>query len=216
MSRSEEEIRRDWLARLGRPTPLDFAFFAVAEVYSRGPGVTVAAGEVGTGSVAHGDALEAVGISATPFPVRVARVELPGAAGGVEESAAAAAGQVVGLTVEHPPGTEVVVGQCLAPAGRLALASRVEADVRVVPAEDLPISSYDRRRLVEDVSAGRDFGLYVHTREVDARCETAWRPDFGAEYRLAFALEYPVALYPGTRFALRYQGLTFGAGFVHG
>jgi translation elongation factor EF-Tu-like GTPase len=122
---------------------------------------------------------------------------------------------VLGLTLEHAPKTEVVAGQCLAPAGRLAVASRVEADVWVVPAEDLPVSPYDRRMLVEDVSAGRDFGLYFHTREVDARCETIWRPDFGAEYRLAFALERPVALYSGTRFALRYQGLTFGAGFVH-
>jgi translation elongation factor EF-Tu-like GTPase len=215
VSRSPEEIRRDWLARLGRPAELDFPFFAVAEVYGRGPGVTIAAGELGTGSVAAGDALEAVGYSASPFPVRVARVDLPGAAGGVEVVASAAAGQVVGLTVEHPAGTEVVVGQCLAPPGRLAVASRVEADVWVVPAEDLPISPYDRRRLVEDVSAGRDFGLYVHTREVEARCETSWRPDFGGEASLAFELSQPVALYPGTRFALRYQGLTFGAGFAH-
>jgi translation elongation factor EF-Tu-like GTPase len=213
--RDEELVRRRWLERLGRPADLDFPFFAVEEDYPRGPTVTVVAGELGTGAVRAGDELEAVGLAPAPFPVRVAAVERPLAErGGVERIAAGAAGEVLGLTLEHTAEHRPVAGQCLAPAGRLALASRVEAEVWVLPADSTPGSSYEHRLMLEAVEAGRGLELFFHTRAVVARAEGAWQPRLGAEYRAAFRLERPVALYPGTRFALRYEGLVFGAGFV--
>jgi elongation factor Tu len=213
--RTEGELRRDWLARLGRPVALDHAFFAVDGVYPKGEGVTVVTGELGTGRAAVGDALEAVGYAEAPVPVRVARVERPvPLVRGVEEVVEAEAGDVVGLTLEHAAGARLVKGQCLAPPGRLRTASRVEADVWAVPAYDLPGTPEEQLHLIDEVAAGRGLELFFHTRAVPARSEVPWRPELGAERRLRFALEEAVPLYPGARFGLRYGGLTFGAGFV--
>ena len=213
--RTEEEIRRDWLARLGRPVALDFAFFAVDEAFAEGAGRTIALGELGTGRVAPGDALEAVGIEAEPVAVRVARVDEPAAEGrGVVTRDAGEAGRVLALALEHDPAAAVVPGQCLAPAGRLAAATAIAADVWIAPAGDLPGSGVEQRRLLRDLAAGRGLELFFHTRPVEARPIAVWEPRFGAEYRLAFDLAHPVALYPRARFALHYEGLPFGAGFV--
>lgn len=211
-----EEIRRRWLTRLGRPAELDHTFFAVEEVYPRGAGVTVVAGELGTGTVRAGDALEAVGIAPAPFPVRVARVERPiPERRAVEPVEAGAAGEVLGLTLEHAADVRIEAGQCLAPAGRLRLASRVSGDVWVLPPEDLPGSPYEHRLLLAAAAESRDVEAFFHTRAVGARVVTPWRPELGHEYEIALDLDLPVALYPGARFALRYEGLTFAAGFIH-
>ena len=212
--RSAADIRRAWLARLGRPIALDFPFFAVDDAFAVGGGRTVALGELGTGRVAAGDALEAVGLGPAPVPVVVARVERPAPDGrGVVPVAAGEAGETLGLTLEHAPGAAVVAGQCVAPPGRLAAAATLDAEVWVLSADDLPGSPVELRRMLADVAQGRGLELFVHTRPVAARA-ARWRPELGAEYGLTLTLAHPVAVYPGARFALRYAGLTFGVGTV--
>ena len=210
---TEDEIRRAWLARLGRPIVLDFTLLPVGDVFRQAADRTVALGELGAGRVAAGDRLDAVGVAPAPVPVRVLRVEQP-APGGVTAVEAGEAGQVLGVTLEHAPGAAIVPGQCLAPPGRLALAASVAADVWVLPASDLPGSPLEQRRLLEAAAEGRDLELVFHSRPVAARPSTPWRPELGVEYRVAFELAHPVALYPDTRFALKHAGLTFGAGIV--
>lgn len=210
-----DEIRRRWLGRLGRPTELDFAFFASEDVFALEPGRTVAIGELRTGRIVAGEALEAVGLSEERLPVRVLAVEEPLANGrGVAPVAEGRAGRVLALTLEHASDGALAAGQCLAPPGRLALSRHVTADVWLLPSDELPGSPVEQRHLVRDVAAGHKFDLFFHTRPVVARTDAPWQPELGTERRLGFALERPVALYPETRFALRYDGLTFGAGFV--
>jgi len=211
---TEDEIRCTWLARLGRPVALDFAFLAVGDAFPQAADRTVALGELGAGRVVPGDRLEAVGLAPAPVPVRVARVEQPAPGGGVTATDAGEAGQVLGLTLEHAPGAAIVPGQCLAPPGRLALAAAVAAEAWILPAGDLPGSPLEQRRLLEAAAEGRDLELVFHSHPVAARPAETWRPELGAEYRIAFDLAHPVALYPDTRFALRHTGLTFGAGIV--
>lgn len=213
--RTTDEIRRSWLERLGRPADLDFAFFAVGEVYPQDAIHTVALGELGTGRIAPADALEAVGLGTTPVPVRVARVDEPASDGrGVVTRDAGEAGQVLALVLEHEAGAAIAPGQCLAPAGRLTAATAITADIWLVPPGDLPGSPVEQRRLLRAIVEGRGLDLFVHTRPVAARPIAIWQPELGAEYRLAFDLAHPVAVYRNARFALRYEGLTFGAGFV--
>lgn len=210
-----DEIRRRWLERLGRPVELDFALFVVDDVFPRGEGRAVALGEVGTGRIAAGDELEAVGVAPEPTLVRVALVEQPSPdSAGVVAVEAADAGQSYALTLEIAAGATLAPGQCLAPRGRLAQATAIDAEVWILPVDLLPGSPFEQRRLLADAAAGRGLDAVFHTRPVAARPTVDWRPALGAEYRLAIELAHPVALYPATRFALRYEGLVFGAGVV--
>jgi translation elongation factor EF-Tu-like GTPase len=209
--------RQAWLARLGRPVDLDYPFFAIGDVFPQGPSRTIATGELGTGRVAAGDVLEAVGYAPSPIRVRVARVERPDAQGrGVTEVSEGVAGDVLGLTLEHDASSEVVLGQCLAPSGRLRALSVVDADVWIVTPDDLPCIPEEQREILDAVAAGRGLDLYFHTREVPARARGEWRPALGEEYRVVFDLAVPVAVYEGARFGLRHRGLTIGAAFVIG
>jgi translation elongation factor EF-Tu-like GTPase len=215
LSTGASERRSRWLARLGHPVDLDYAFFAIGDVFRPAPGQTVAAGELGTGRVVAGDLLEAVGYGAVALSVRVARVERPDPLGrGVSEVPEGVAGDVLGLTLEHDPSAEIVVGQGLAPEGRLRAVSRVEAELWIVTAEDLPCVPAEQRAILDDLTTGRGLDLFFHTRAVPARAPAGWRPELGEEYRLAFDLSCPVPLYDGARFGLRYKGLTIGVGFV--
>src|SRR4051812_1497807 len=212
---TEDDIRRRWLARLGQTIDLDFAFFAVDDAFPLGPGRTAALGDLGAGRVAAGDALEAVGVGPVPVAVRVERVERPAPDGaGVVAVETGAAGETLALVVAHAPDAAVVPGSCLAPPGRLVASAAVEADVWVLPAAEMPGSPGELRRVLRAAAEGEGLELFFHTRPVAARATREWRPELGAEYRVGFALAHPVALYAGTRFALRYEGLTFGAGVV--
>lgn len=213
--RSVEQIRQDWMGRLGRPVSLDFPFFAVDEAWPVEPGRTIVAGELGTGSVRAGDVLEAAGITPLRTAVRVLRVERPiPQRRDVEVVETGSAGEVLGILVEHDPTREVVAGQCLAPVGALQTAARVSGEVWLVTAEDLPGTAEEHRTLLDDVAANRGIEVFFHTRSVPGRVVGSWTPVLGAEFSATFQLDAPVALYPGTRFALRYRALTFGVGFV--
>jgi translation elongation factor EF-Tu-like GTPase len=217
MDSDTERIRRAWLARLGTPIALDFPLFPVEDAFPRGHGVTVALGELATGRVVAGDALEAVGVAFEPVPVEVRAIERPAAGGrGVEPVVAALAGGAFGLTLGHAPEHVVVSGQCLAPHGRLSSAATVAADVWMLGEDDLPGTPVELRRMLADVAAGRALDLFFHTRSVAARCAIGWTPVLGAEARVRFDLAHPVALYPGVRFAVRYDGLVVGVGVVDG
>ena len=64
--------------------------------------------------------MECVGYAPAPILVRVLRVDRPDALGrGVNPVAEGVAGDVLGLMLEHDAASEIVPGQCLAPAGRL-------------------------------------------------------------------------------------------------
>lgn len=214
---SDDRIKRAWLERLGRPVELDFAFFAVEEVYARRPGVTVAAGELGAGALAPGIELEAVGYAGAPTPVRVARIEEPDPVRRtVGEAALALAGGHYGLTLEHDDSASIVRGQCLAPAGRLRAERAIDAAVWIIPSEDWPIADDERERVLAELAESRSLYLFFHTRAVAARATPDWAPMAGREYRLRFELAEPVPLYDGARFGVRYDTLTVGAGFVEG
>jgi translation elongation factor EF-Tu-like GTPase len=207
--------RRRWLARLGAAADLGYPFFAVAEVFGRSPGVTVAVGELATGRVVLGEELEAVGYAPGPAAARVARIERPDALRReVADAAVAVAGQHYGLTLEHDPASPIVRGQGLAPAGRLRAARGIEADVWVVPDDDWPIAEGERRIVLGELAEGRGLRLFFHTRATGARAVGAWRPESGREGRARFELDEPVPLYEGARFGLLYETLTVGAGFV--
>lgn len=212
---SDEQIRRRWLARLGQAVDLSFPFFPIAGVHARGAGLTIVTGELATGRIAVGDELEAAGYRDDPLTVRVVRIERPDehlrAVGAIER---AVAGDVLGLTLAHDAETTLEPGQCVAPAGRLRVSSRVEADVWIVPADDLPVGPGDARRLLEELAAGRGPELFFYSRAIAARVDGPWSPQSGVEYRLGFTLERPVALHDGARFGLTLEGLTIGAGFV--
>jgi translation elongation factor EF-Tu-like GTPase len=212
-----EERRRRWLTRLGQPVYLDYPFFAIGDVFRRAPGRTVATGELGTGRIAAGDDLECSGYVAAPISVRVLRVDRPDSVHrGVSEVAEGVAGDVLGVTLEHDASSEIVPGQCLAPAGRLRTPSIVEGDVWIVTADDLPCIPEERRAILDDLATGQGLELFFHTRAVPARVRGAWRPELGEEYRLAFDVPTPIPVYEGARFGVRYRGLTVGAGFVLG
>jgi translation elongation factor EF-Tu-like GTPase len=210
-----EPLRAKWLARLGRPVALDFAFFPIEQVYARTPTETIATGELGTGTVRAGDRLEAVGHGPERLPVRILRIDAPRPERhAVETVETGSAGEALGLALEHAPDAKLVAGQCLAPPGRLALASRVEAEVWLLETADVPGSPAEHRRMLADLGASRGLDCFFHTHDVAARVADDWRPGFGAEYALAIELAHPVALYPGARFAVRYHGLTLGVGFI--
>ena len=121
---------------------------------------------------------------------------------------------MLGITLEHAARAVIVAGQGLAPANCLRAASRIEGDVWIVTAADLPCLPDEQRGILEELASGRGLEMFLHTRCVAARVEGEWRPELGAEYRLAFELSEAVPLYAGARFGLRYEGLTVGVGFV--
>jgi translation elongation factor EF-Tu-like GTPase len=212
---ADDGTRVRWLARLGTFVDLDFPFFPVAEVFDQGPGATVAVGELGTGRIALGDELTAIGYLPSPVAVRVVRIEQPDTIRReVHDAALAVAGQHYGLTLEHDPATKIVPGQAIAPAGRLRTARAIDADVWVAPADEWPVSEDDRRFVLGELAEGRGLNLFFHTHAVAARAVDPWRPEPGLEYRLRFELAEAVPLYDGARFGLRYETLTTGAGFV--
>lgn len=210
-----ETIRRRWLERLGRPVHLAFPFAAVEDVFPRGRGVSMASVEIGAGSISIGDRLVAAGYTAAPVPVMVAGIDLPvPERRGVQPVERATAGAVVGLDLRHDPSSAVLPGQCLAPAGRLAVASGFEADVWCLAASELPGSPGEQQALCDAIASGTGLDVFVHARALGARTREPWRPSLGDEAVVRIELSAPVAVYPGTRFGLRYEGLTFGAGFV--
>lgn len=210
-----DSIRRRWLERLGQPVTLDFPFAAIEEVFPVSPGIAIATVEIGAGSISVSDRLEAVGHWPFPIAVEILRIEAPvPERREVEEVAFAIAGSVVGLQLAHDPESQIRAGQCLAPGGKLALVSVFNADVWSLPPEDLPGDAREQAAMCDAIEAGSGLELFMHTRAVSARSRETWRPSLGRESRLAFDLDAPVAIYPGTRFGLCYEGLTFGAGFV--
>jgi len=210
-----DSIRRRWLERLGQPAILDFPFAAIEEVFPVTAGISIAMVEVGSGSISVSDRLEAVGFAPWSTDVEVLRIESPvPERREVSEIAFAAAGSVVGVHLAHDPASSVIAGQCLAPAGRLEARTRVAADIWCLPPEELPGTPPEQQALCDAITAGHGLEVFVHTRAVRARACTMWRPSLGAETELEFELDAPVAIYPGTRFGLCYEGLTFGAGFV--
>lgn len=210
------KVRRRWLERLGQPVSLDFPFAAIEDVFRIAPGVTVATVEVGSGTLATSDRLDAVGFAATPASVEIVRIEAPRPENrDVTEIAFAAAGSIVGLHLAHDPEAAIVAGQCLAPAGRLESSARFEADVWCLSPDELPGTPAEQRQMCEAIEAGQGLELFFHSRSVPARnVDGPWRPALGAETVSTFELEAPVAIYPGVRFGVRYEALTFGAGFV--
>ncbi len=212
--RTPEDIRREWLAKLGREIELDYPFFPVEDAFVQGPTRTVAVGELCSGTVVAGDELEAVGILSVPTRVVVTGVTRPRDGTGVEPVVAALPGGAYALTLDHASSERVVFGQCLAPPGALSASATVSADVWVVSADDLPGSALEHRRMLEEVAVGRGLELFFHTRAVEGRALERWAPSLGAEYRLTFELGHSVALFPEARFALRHSGLTIGAGIV--
>ena len=210
-----DSIRRRWLERLGQPVQLDFPFAAIEAVYPFSSGISIATVEIGSGSITTSDRLDAVGFSPIPIAVEVVRIEAPvPERRDVTEVAFATSGSVVGLQLAHDPGTSIHAGQCLAPAGRLQSALSFVADVWCLPPEDLPGTALEQHSLCDAIEAGSGLELFVHTRAVPARSRETWRPSLGRDATLTFELDASVALYPGTRFGLCYEGLTFGAGFV--
>jgi len=213
-SDDQDAVRRRWLARLGRSAELDYPLLLVSNVWRPSPGVSIATCEVASGRVSPGDTLEASGYIDAPLEVRVMRIERADDAQTVVTALAADAGQIVGVTLAHDAASSVEPGQCVAPPGRITTTREISADVWLLSEPEVDVSGSDKRRLLRHLVYGQGLELFFHTRSVPASPLAAWTPQFGREYALGFRLAETVPLYEGTRFGVRYEGLTVGAGFV--
>ena len=162
---------------------------------------TVVTGRVTRGVVAVGDTLEVVGRKDGERPVVITGIE-----SFHREQREAKAGQNVGLRLRNVDRGEIVRGQVLAAPGSVKPHRQCRAELYL-------LTSREGGR-ARPIRAGYRPQLFVGATDVTATLgvETEIAPGGRAEVDLA--LDRPVALEPGVRFALREGGRTIGAGVV--
>jgi len=162
---------------------------------------TVVTGRVIRGTVAVGDTLEVVGRRDGERAVVVTGVE-----SFHREQREARAGENVGLRLRNVDRGEIVRGQVLVAPGSVKPHRQCRAELYL-------LTSREGGR-AKPIRAGYRPQLFVGATDVTATLGIEQEIAPGDRAEVALALDRPVALEPGVRFALREGGRTIGAGVV--
>ncbi|HZJ65284.1 MAG TPA: elongation factor Tu [Kofleriaceae bacterium] len=162
---------------------------------------TVVTGRVIRGIVAVGDTLEVVGRRDGERAVVVTGVE-----SFHREQREARAGENVGLRLRNVDRGEIVRGQVLVAPGSVKPHRQCRAELYL-------LTSREGGR-AKPIRAGYRPQLFVGATDVTATLGIEQEIAPGGRAEVALALDRPVALEPGVRFALREGGRTVGAGVV--
>jgi elongation factor Tu len=162
---------------------------------------TVVTGRVIRGTVAVGDTLEVVGRRDGERAVVVTGVE-----SFHREQREARAGENVGLRLRNVDRGEIVRGQVLVAPGSVKPHRQCRAELYL-------LTSREGGR-AKPIRAGYRPQLFVGATDVTATLGIEQEIAPGGRAEVALALDRPVALEPGVRFALREGGRTIGAGVV--
>jgi len=163
---------------------------------------TVVTGRVGRGRIAVGDALEVIGrTDGEPRAVVITGIE-----SFHREQREARAGENVGLRLRNVDRGDIVRGQVLVAPGSVRPHRECRAELYLLTAKE-----GGRAR---PIRAGYRPQLFVGATDVTATLGGDVELPPGGRAEVALALDRPVALEPGVRFALREGGRTIGAGVV--
>ena len=162
---------------------------------------TVVTGRVSRGIVAVGDTLELVGRGETAQPIVITGIE-----SFHRELREARAGENVGLRLRGIAKNEIARGQVLAAPGSIQPHRQCRAELYLLTAGE------GGRKTA--IRSGYRPQLYVGASAVTATLAAAAELPPGTRADVELALDRPVALEPGVRFALREGGRTVGAGVV--
>ena len=163
---------------------------------------TVVTGRVSRGVVAVGDTLEVVGRSdGEPRALVINGIE-----SFHREQREARAGENVGLRLRNVDRGDIVRGQVLVAPGSVKPHRRCLAELYLLSAKE-----GGRAR---PIRAGYRPQLFLGATDVTATLAIDVELPPGGRAEVALALDRPVALEPGVRFALREGGRTIGAGVV--
>ncbi|HEX3761714.1 MAG TPA: elongation factor Tu [Kofleriaceae bacterium] len=165
---------------------------------------TVVTGRVSRGRIAVGEALEVVGrTDGEPRAVVITGVE-----SFHREQREARAGENVGLRLRNVDRGEIVRGQVLVAPGSVRPHRQCRAELYLLTTKE-----GGRARAIR---AGYRPQLFVGATDVTATLGIDVELPPGGRAEVALALDRPIALEPGVRFALREGGRTIGAGVVTG
>jgi elongation factor Tu len=163
---------------------------------------TVVTGRVSRGVIAVGDSLEVVGRSdGEPRAIVVTGIE-----SFHREQREARAGENVGLRLRNVDRREIVRGQVLVAPGSVRSHRQCRAELYL-------LTSKEGGR-AKPIRAGYRPQLFVGATDVTATVGIDVELPPGGRAEVGLALDRPVALEPGVRFALREGGKTVGAGVV--
>ena len=162
---------------------------------------TVVTGRVSRGVVMVGDTLEVVGRRDGERAVVITGVE-----SFHREQREARAGENVGLRLRNVDRGEIVRGQVLVAPGSVKPHRQCRAELYL-------LTSREGGR-AKPIRAGYRPQLFVGATDVTATLGIEQEIAPGGRAEVALALDRPVALEPGVRFALREGGRTIGAGVV--
>jgi elongation factor Tu len=162
---------------------------------------TVVTGRVSRGTVAIGDTVEIVGRTDEAREIVVTGIE-----SFHREQREAKAGENVGLRLRGVERGDIVRGQVLAAPGSVQPHRQCRAELYLLTAKE-----GGRAR---PIRAGYRPQLFVGATDVTATLGIGVELLPGARAEVELALDKPIALEPGVRFALREGGKTIGAGVV--
>ena len=162
---------------------------------------TVVAGRVSRGTVAIGDTLEIVGRNDEAREIVVTGIE-----SFHREQREAKAGENVGLRLRGVERGDIVRGQVLVAPGSVQPHRHCRAELYLLTAKE--------GGRAKPIRAGYRPQLFVGATDVTATLGIGVELLPGARAEVELALDKPVALEPGVRFALREGGKTIGAGIV--
>ena len=162
---------------------------------------TVVTGRVSRGVVAVGDTLEVVGRKDGERPVVITGIE-----SFHREQREARAGENVGLRLRNVDRGDIVRGQVLVAPGSVKPHRQCRAELYL-------LTSREGGR-AKPIRAGYRPQLFLGATDVTATLGTDAEIAPGSRAEVDLALDRPVALEAGVRFALREGGRTIGAGVV--
>ena len=163
---------------------------------------TVVTGRVGRGTLEVGATVEVVGRK----DGEVERVVVTGIESFHREQRVARAGENVGLRLRGVRRGDIVRGQVLAVPGSILPQRAGKAELYLLTAREGGRS--------KAIRTGYRPQLFIGATDVTATLDLPTELLPGARAEVGFALDRPVALEPGVRFAIREGGRTIGAGVV--
>ncbi|MEY6565858.1 hypothetical protein AB8B12_13115 [Streptomyces sp. PGLac3x] len=163
-------------------------------------------GQVERGGVRAGDEVEVVGFGAGAATVPVLAVE---AGGRRAAEAGAGAGTNAGVVLPEAVAGALERGQVLAEPGTVGAHRHFFADLDVLAADQGGVELRDGERLAVYLRAATVTGTLALPKGTEVLRPLHQRS-------VAVALEHPVPVEPGRRFAVRHAGRAVGAGTVTG